>query len=108
MTIRFLKPRKLGAASESWLRQDVLGLECTAAMCLYFFPELPADLPLSCPLYLEELLRFITDGSNDGTSILVDIAVPMVVAMVSVPFAGRDWYVSVDVILLSIFRKARA
>lgn len=36
-TIKFLKPRKLGAASLSWLRHDVRGLECTAATCLYFF-----------------------------------------------------------------------
>jgi hypothetical protein len=27
MTIKFLKPRKLGAASESWLRHDALGVE---------------------------------------------------------------------------------
>jgi hypothetical protein len=37
MTIKFLKPRKLGAACESWLRQEAFGLEWTAAMCLYFF-----------------------------------------------------------------------
>lgn len=37
MTIKFLKPRKLGAASESWLRHEALGTEWTAAMCLYFF-----------------------------------------------------------------------
>lgn len=36
MTIKFLKPRKLGAASESWLRQEVRSAECTAATCLYF------------------------------------------------------------------------
>jgi hypothetical protein len=36
MTIKFLKPRKLGAASESWLRHEAFGAECTAAMCLYF------------------------------------------------------------------------
>lgn len=36
-TIKFLNPRKLGAASLSWLRHDVRGLECTAATCLYFF-----------------------------------------------------------------------
>jgi hypothetical protein len=36
MTIKFLKPMKLGVVVESWLRQDVLGLECTAATCLYF------------------------------------------------------------------------
>ena len=37
ITIKFLKPKKLGAISESWLRHDVLGFECTAATCLYFF-----------------------------------------------------------------------
>jgi hypothetical protein len=36
-TIKFLNPRKLGAASLSWLRHDVRGFECTAATCLYFF-----------------------------------------------------------------------
>jgi len=30
----------------------------------------------------------VRDGSNDGTSVLVDMAVPIVVAMVSMPFAG--------------------
>lgn len=34
--MRFRKPRKLGAVSESWLRHDGLVLECTAATCLYF------------------------------------------------------------------------
>jgi hypothetical protein len=37
ITIKFLNPRKLGATSESWLKYDVLGVECTAAICLYFF-----------------------------------------------------------------------
>lgn len=36
MTIKFLKPRKLGAAAESWLRHEAFGVEWTAAMCLYF------------------------------------------------------------------------
>lgn len=33
--MRFLKPRKLGDTSESWLRHEVLALECTAATCRY-------------------------------------------------------------------------
>ncbi len=37
MTIKFRKPMKLGVVGESWLRHDVLGRECTAATCLYFF-----------------------------------------------------------------------
>lgn len=37
ITTKFLKPRKLGATVESWLRHDALGVECTAAICLYFF-----------------------------------------------------------------------
>lgn len=34
---RFLKPRKLGLASDSWLRRDVFDFEWTANVCLYFF-----------------------------------------------------------------------
>lgn len=34
-TIKFRNPRKLGAASESWLRHDVRNLECTAATWRY-------------------------------------------------------------------------
>jgi hypothetical protein len=34
-TIRFRNPRKLGANSESWLRQEVRALEWTAAICRY-------------------------------------------------------------------------
>lgn len=34
-TMRFRKPRKLGDTSESWLRHEVLALECTAATCRY-------------------------------------------------------------------------
>jgi hypothetical protein len=37
MTIKFLKPMKLGVVVESWLKQDVRGSEWTAATCLYFF-----------------------------------------------------------------------
>jgi hypothetical protein len=37
ITIKFRKPMKLGVVGESWLRQEVLGLEWTAATCLYFF-----------------------------------------------------------------------
>lgn len=36
ITIRFLKPTKLGIASASWLRHDVCATEWTAATCLYF------------------------------------------------------------------------
>jgi hypothetical protein len=35
MTMRFLKPRKLGEEGESWLRVDGRISECTAATCLY-------------------------------------------------------------------------
>lgn len=31
MTIRFLKPRKLGVSAESWLKHEVRFFECTAA-----------------------------------------------------------------------------
>ncbi|KAF7546189.1 hypothetical protein G7046_g9369 [Stylonectria norvegica] len=37
MTIKFLNPKKLGAASESWLRHDGRTLEWTAATWRYFF-----------------------------------------------------------------------
>jgi hypothetical protein len=37
MTIRLRNPRKLGVAVASWLRQEGLDCECTAATCLYFF-----------------------------------------------------------------------
>jgi len=82
ITIRFLNPRKLGAASESWLRHDVLGLECTAAMCLYLFSQFLVGWPLSCVLWLVGTLPFTSDGSSDGTSLLVDMAVPIIVVMV--------------------------
>jgi hypothetical protein len=36
ITIKFLKPRKLGATVESWLKHEAFGVECTAAICLYF------------------------------------------------------------------------
>lgn len=37
ITMRFRKPTKLGAASESWLRHEGLVCECTAATWRYFF-----------------------------------------------------------------------
>jgi hypothetical protein len=37
ITMRFLKPMKLGVVGESWLKHDVLAIEWTAATCLYFF-----------------------------------------------------------------------
>lgn len=37
---RFLKPKKLGLSTASWLKHDVLGTECTAKVCLYFFDAL--------------------------------------------------------------------
>ena len=82
--MRFLNPKKLGAASESWLRHEVLGFECTAAMCLYFFSSFCLGLPLTIEACLEELRPFGFDGANEGTSVLVDIAVPIDVAMVSI------------------------
>lgn len=43
-TMRFLKPTKLGVTSESWLRHEVLALECTAATCRYLLDAGMLDL----------------------------------------------------------------
>jgi len=77
---------KLGVVGESWLRQEVLGLECTAATCLYFFcadlGRVPAGLdavsdPLACewPGLLVMAL---------GASVAVTVAVLMADAIMGV------------------------
>lgn len=55
MTIKFLKPRKLGAASESWLKHDVRVFECTAATWRYLTGGVDSleDLGAALPLLLE-------------------------------------------------------
>jgi hypothetical protein len=86
MTIKFLKPRKLGAASESWLRHDALGAEWTAAMCLYFFLRWER---MGCRGCIDEKLlweacertgRLI--GASVGLSLDVTVAVSLVSAIV--------------------------
>ena len=87
MTIRFLKPRKLGAALESWLKHEVLGMECTAAMCRYFFfvrgrtgsRGWIVDKPLRLTCEWADRLM----GASAGLSLAVAVAESTVSAMVS-------------------------
>jgi hypothetical protein len=86
MTIKFRKPMKLGVVGESWLRHEVLGRECTAATCLYFFWARLALTtagfdavfdPLAC-----ELAGLLVMAL--GASVAVTVAVLMAVAIMVV------------------------
>lgn len=85
ITIKFLKPRKLGATSESWLRQDVLGFECTAATCLYFFFNRVGRGSRGCNFWGDPLRRLPCErpdrliGASAGLSVAVTVAVSMVI-----------------------------
>jgi hypothetical protein len=86
MTIKFLKPRKLGAASESWLRHEAFGAECTAAMCLYFLLRWTRMGWRGCSD--EKLMREPCEragrliGDSAGLSLEVTVAVSVVSVMV--------------------------
>lgn len=78
-TIRFLKPKKLGATSESWLKTDALGFEWYAATCLYFLSIVFESLeggnePLDCCDFGGELSIAVL-GSTPGACTLVEVAV---------------------------------
>ena len=77
---------KLGVVGESWLRHEVLGRECTAATCLYFFcvPLIRVTSgfddvsdPLGCRW--PGLLEMVLDAS-----VAVIVAVLMAVAIIVV------------------------
>ena len=78
MTIRFLKPRKLGASFESWLKQEVLGLEWTAATCRYlegvgFLEPRGVALPLLVVDMSGTTLPLVRIDSTSEEPIVLDI-----------------------------------
>lgn len=91
MTIRFLNPKKLGAAVESWLRHDVFGLEWTAATCLYLFSSICVCLPLACMRSSDETSSFRSECFSGGVSLLVEMAVRIVVLMVPIVELPRSF-----------------
>lgn len=70
--MRFRKPRKLGAASESWLRHDGLVLEWTATTWRYFFCGEARSFWIVVPSFGSTLVRVLS-----GTAPLRRVAGPL-------------------------------
>lgn len=80
MTIKFLNPTKLGETSESWLRQEAFGSECTAATCLYFFLMIGFGRLPKCG-FVEPLPEWTSFESRRLMGVIVRESRPVVVAV---------------------------
>jgi len=66
MTMRFLNPIKLGAASESWLRHEGRVCEWTAATWRYFCCGEALTLSTVVPLGGSTSVRFLLDADLEA------------------------------------------
>lgn len=86
ITIKFLKPRKLGISAESWLKHEALFFECTAATCRSTggVDGLTPD-DGACPLVLLEVSGmaslFISDGREAWSTVLGELNVVVTAAI---------------------------
>jgi hypothetical protein len=74
--MRFRKPTKLGAVSESWLRQDSLCWACVANTWRYFVSRARLVAPLaSGTLGTLDFLRWRSDSRGKSTAVATEVSV---------------------------------